>query len=139
MTTRSEIVDYARAWDRVRYRHQGRSRDTGIDCAGLIARVGNDTGAMNYDTHNYYRFPTDGDFYPIFNRTGCIEIPLGDRQPGDIVVLRVGGIACHLGILLPDNKIIHAYAKMRKVSIQTYDPVWLLVTDRCYKFPNVTD
>ena len=136
---RETIVAAARSWVGVRYRHQGRSRKKGVDCAGLIACVGRDTGAASYDTLRYHRFPTSGDFYPVFEEGGGILKPLSARKPGDIVTIRVHGITCHLGILTYNNHWVHAFAVQRKVFEQPYGEEWLAQTDRCYAFPNVVD
>ena len=125
------------SWVGARYRHQGRDRVRGLDCAGLIARVGNDTGAMAYDDVHYRRFPTAGDFYKVFEKSGCQRKPLRDRLPGDIITLRVHEIACHLGILVDNDHFVHAFARSRRVVLCPYDDEWQMATDRCYEFPSV--
>jgi cell wall-associated NlpC family hydrolase len=44
MLDRQHIVDTARGWLGVPYRHQGRRKDKGVDCVGLIIGVGAELG-----------------------------------------------------------------------------------------------
>jgi cell wall-associated NlpC family hydrolase len=52
MTMREQIVEEARKYLGVRFRHQGRTV-AGIDCAGLILNVGNDLGLIEYSETGY--------------------------------------------------------------------------------------
>ena len=130
MKSRAEIVEYARSWIGVRYRHQGRTRRHGLDCAGLLARVGNDLGILEFDSHNYHRFPTDNSFYKVFLQGGFVRTE--DPKAGTIAIMKVAGVPCHTGILTGEGTVIHSYAPYRKVIETVFDPE---SADAYYEFP----
>lgn len=51
MATRAQIVEEARSYLGTKWLHQGRTRD-GVDCAGLVACVGNALGLIAYDRND---------------------------------------------------------------------------------------
>lgn len=59
MTPAAEVVAAARAYIDVPFRHQGRSRKEGLDCAGLLIRVAHDLGLTKFDIRGYKRLPDD--------------------------------------------------------------------------------
>lgn len=107
---RDLIVREAKSWLDITWRHQGRTR-RGIDCAGLVLNVGNDLKLMNYHCNNYPRNTQRDHFISHFKIFG-IQVPLKDRNHGDMLLFRDGIYACHCGILeVVDGVeyIIHAY------------------------------
>jgi cell wall-associated NlpC family hydrolase len=104
-----EIVARARARVGVRFRPQGRSPESGLDCIGLVAEALG-AGAVRAD------YPLRG------GSAGRLEAGLqaaGLRRvfasrPGDVLVMRAGPEQLHLA-LLTSNGLVHADAGLRQV------------------------
>lgn len=106
------LVDAARGWLGVRWRHLGRSR-TGVDCIGLVLLALRDCGIHIPDPAPYTREPQgtrllDG----IQQHARRVE----KAEPGDVLLFRLGLYGGHVGIAsahpvhgLP--AVIHAYAR----------------------------
>ncbi|MDQ4088503.1 MAG: C40 family peptidase [Pseudomonadota bacterium] len=116
--TGEEVVRRARALIGVRFRPQGRSRDTGVDCIGLVA-----VALEREDVRQDYRL-----------RGGCqaeLERGLeasGMRQAdglaaGCVVVMRPGPEQLHLGIW-SGSGLIHADAGLGRVVERPGAPPW---------------
>jgi len=136
---RSEIASCARAWLGTRFRHQGRSAE-GIDCAGLVIRVGNALGLIDFDTHDYARSP-DG----VRMRRACdaqlVRIEPAHLQPGDVGLFRIEADPQHLAIFGDyfggGVSMIHAYAPAHKVVETRFDAAWRAKLVAAYAFPGV--
>ena len=130
---RDTIINEARKWLGVRWKHQGRSK-SGVDCAGLVIRVAYDLGISTYDTTGYSRSPTNINFLHKFNEAGAIPKPINDRTVADIAVFEQYGYPCHCGILT-ENGLIHAYLPRKKVVEEGIGKMKLIAT---FGFPGVT-
>ena len=117
--TRDQIVDCARSWLGVIWRHQGRNR-SGVDCGGLVACVGQGLGVfpVEADAFGYDRLPTLN--LMVRTMSGWMRKKTGpefdDRRLGDVVVMKPTNAykwPSHLGILsrLPSGELgmIHSY------------------------------
>lgn len=137
MITRDDIVNEARGWVGVRWKHQGRSR-AGIDCAGLIVNVGNELKLTNYDTNDYSRLPDPTVFVDKFER----NLDVGDINnilPGDVLVFRQLQFPCHTGIASIKHDVlhlIHAHAPRRQV-IEEPLALWADNLRFCFKYRGV--
>lgn len=110
------IVGTARSYIGVPWRHQGRTR-RGIDCVGLIIRVGREVGVMDYDVSSYQRRTVGVEFLHHF-RAAMDEVGIRGMAPGDVLVLRDGVYPCHSAILASKDgrsTIVHAHALRRGV------------------------
>lgn len=115
---RDRIVEEARTWIGTRWRHQGRSR-RGIDCGGLILRVGWSLGLipLDQDYRAYGRQP-DGFSLTAVCRTILEERPTTELLPGNIILLRdvVEGWPTHMGILASRDggglNLIHSWVQL---------------------------
>lgn len=123
MPTRAEVVAAARAYDGVRWVHQGRSK-AGIDCAGLLIRVHLDLGLPVRDMQGYKRTP-DGLLFlnNIRSQTVIAPAPL----PGTICVFKETLLPCHVGFFTEKHGVIHilhSFAPQGKVIEEPYDHYW---------------
>lgn len=110
------IVDEARRWLGVRWRHQGRSSQ-GVDCAGLCLCVGNALGAEIADSTGYPR-RQDGTRLLAYLTDALQPVKKGAQAIGDIAVFNESGFPIHVGFLAEKESIptvIHAHARRRKV------------------------
>lgn len=121
MITREQIVAQARTYLDVKYRHQGRSRDTAVDCVGLVMCVAADLGIPYRDVGGYSRRP-DGTLMPeIYAQT---EPVAGPGQAGDLAIFHWAGEPMHVAIMTSADSIIHAFALNRMVCEHRLDAQW---------------
>ncbi len=113
----NKIVLAARAYVGCRYRHQGRDGVTGLDCAGLVIKVGHDAGITSFDSSNYPRRPNSKVFRETLLRAGCL--PRAKPEHGDILRMASAGWPVHIGVYEVDENgldwVIHAYLPAKKV------------------------
>ena len=137
--TRNQIVNEAMKWENTPWRHQGRNQ-RGVDCAGLIIRVGNDLEIIKYDIRNYPRHTHRDAFIRHFQAV-LKEKTVPQRLKGDVVLLRDGIYACHCGIIdyAQDGTefIIHAYQPRGKVVREEVTKEILSKMTHCFSFPEV--
>lgn len=139
MQKRNQIVEEARSYLGVRWRHQGRSR-TGIDCAGLIIIVGNSLELMNFDFRAYRRHPDGVVFLKLFREQAKEEIAPQKAVAGDILVFHDHKYPVHCGILTKDTEpryFIHAYARYRKVVEEHFSKDWQQKVVSAFIYPGV--
>lgn len=113
--TRKEVVHTARAYLGLPFVHQGRSKQTGVDCVGLLVCMGQDFGYPDLqDAEAYRRIPSANVIRSILS-VNCDEIPMEEAREGDIYLMRLGGRKPrHASVLCFDQRygdepcIIHA-------------------------------
>lgn len=130
---REKIVETARALVGGPWRHQGRSPETGLDCAGLVIWVGWELGLVphDFDFRGYRREP-DGRTLAQALALHAVQKQWPNWEPGDIVLLRDISTRwpCHMGILAVRPKseypnLIHSWAKMKRRIIEVrFDEEW---------------
>lgn len=116
MITRQQVIEKAREYKGTPFVHQARLKGIGIDCIGLIVGVGKELELFDYD-HTVYNRYSDGTALMFHIKQVFIQIPVGERQPGDIVIYWVDKNTKHpqhVGIL-SDWGIIHTYDKVKEV------------------------
>lgn len=103
-----------------RWRHQGRSIETGVDCAGVVVLVCRELGAVppGFDVTGYLRAPNPAAFIQKF-RDWLDEKPVAEMQPDDVVLMHDHFYPCHCGILSVHPRygtlsVIHSSAGLRK-------------------------
>jgi lipoprotein Spr len=112
------IVARARALIGVRFRPQGRSRDTGLDCVGLVAEA---VAAANVPRDYALRGSSPQRLAAGLAAAGLrrVDAPL----PGDVLAMEAGPGQLHLGILSGDG-LIHGDAGLRRVVERPGLPPW---------------
>ncbi|WP_342237169.1 hypothetical protein [Inquilinus sp. OTU3971] len=118
-----QLVDAARAYLDVKWRHRGRSR-FGIDCVGLPLLAARDIGYAIEDVPEYVR---GAHGYDVVREIAARTRPasLAELREDLIVLFRDGVYPCHCGILgvSPQGawSLVHAYATAGKVVEEPYD------------------
>lgn len=134
---RQQIINEARTWLGVPWRHHGRNRQ-GIDCVGVGVVVTRDLGIADYDTLTYGRVPSPGLLDGLRNIAN--EISLQDALPGDFLVMRDSAYPYHVAFLSEKHgvrHIIHAHARRRMVVEEPYMHEWPGMTVAAFKFKGV--
>lgn len=124
--SREQVIRIARGYLGVRFQHQGRTRN-GLDCLGLLIRVGQDIGYTDFDFTAYDRTP-DGEFFLQEMCRHLHLIPVEQAQPGDVLLMRYFAFPQHVafisGVLAEGWKVIHAF-NQRGVIEHDLDRRWL--------------
>jgi cell wall-associated NlpC family hydrolase len=120
--TRAQLVNRARDYLGVPWRHLGRSR-AGVDCIGLVLLAARDAGLDLPDPAPYQREPQGARLLAGVLAHGR---RVGVAEPGDVLVLRMGVYAGHVGIATTHRGygvpgILHAFALRRHVVEQPMD------------------
>lgn len=96
MTTAENIVTEARTWLNTPFRHQGRLKGLGVDCAGFVALVAQNAGLTYVEIPSDYKPQEDGTAMMRMLSEYLDFIPTEDVQPGDILAL------CDEALRFPD-------------------------------------
>jgi cell wall-associated NlpC family hydrolase len=91
------------------FTERGRTR-AGADCWGLVRLVYEDRGISLPSLSDTYASTTDRDDLNRVaqgTKSAWHEIPYGDEEPYDIVLMAIGGRECHVGIVTEPGKMLH--------------------------------
>lgn len=119
--TPEEVTAAARDWIGVPWQHQGRGR-RGIDCIGLIQRVGDVFSLQYEDKTGYAREPTGTEFLHHLRRY-LTHVEGNAIMPGAVGVFAQSKFPCHVGFFSMKNNVlhlIHANAAAHKVVEEPY-------------------
>lgn len=128
---REKVVEEARKYLGVRWKHQGRGRNEGLDCVGLIIVVAKGLGYKPFDLTNYSHYPGAKAIIGGLE-TSCKRIPIKDIKPGDILMLQVNTPEPWHTAIVTDKGMIHAYALNRRVVEHRIDESWMKLISRAY-------
>jgi cell wall-associated NlpC family hydrolase len=132
--TPEDCVRKARTWLGVPFLHQGRSRESGVDCLGLLVMVADDLGLRfgeqsPGETHtlNYTKLP-DTQALAAGLAHFLSRVDDGVMRVSDVVLMCLEGRAQHVGLLSDYAHgglgLIHAYAPARAVVEHRLDAHW---------------
>jgi cell wall-associated NlpC family hydrolase len=110
-----EVVAAARRCVGARFRVQGRTRDGGLDCVGLVAIALHEAG-VRVRAPGDYRLSGDngGRFEPALSASGLEGHPPGAARRGDILLIAPSQGQRHLAVRTPDG-FVHAHAGLGKI------------------------
>ena len=132
---RKAIVEKAREYLGTPFHHQGRLKDIGIDCIGLLAGVAHELNIFKHDNTAYSRHP-DGKSLMLELEKYLDEIPKSEMQMGDILVFYISTrtkYPTHIGFKT-DYGMIHTYQGSGKVVEHAFDDKWKKRLWACFKF-----
>ena len=140
MITRKQICDTSRTFLDTPFHHQGRLKNVGVDCAGLVVEVTKELEIFKeeYDYQGYSKIP-DGLQLLAHLRKNCKEKNINEYKQGDILLFRFSQYPQHLGIMLEDGYFIHSFMRARKVVIQTLSQDWKDYLIGVFEFPDLID
>ena len=116
-----DFIDRARALVGTRFRPQGRSPDTGLDCVGLaLAVFGIPAEAVrrNYLLRGEHGRELKTQILRFFRR-----VTTSARAPGDLVLSQLAADQLHLSIWT-GGTFVHADARLRRVVETPGEPTW---------------
>ena len=133
MPNKIDIINEARKWLGIPWRHQGRTKK-GIDCIGLILNVGKSLGLIDYNLRiqNYSRLPD-----PINTQNTINQYVLQSEEmdTGDILWIKITNIPMHFAFYDKEKgTIIHSFQTIGKVAEQTFDNKWRKRLHSHYRF-----
>lgn len=131
MTTAAEVIVEARTWIGTPFRHQGRKKGVGVDCAGLVIGVARTLGLSDADYIGYGRQPAGG-LLPrlLAEHLDAIAAP----EPAAVVLMAFGREPQHLGILTDVGTLIHAYESIAACVEHRFADVWGARVRAAYRF-----
>lgn len=116
------------------FRHQGRLPGVALDCAGLVLAVARAVGVEAVDFPGYGRQPFQGQLEAALAAQPGLElVAIADRQPGDVLLMRIARDPQHLAIL-GEGTLIHAWADAGQVCEHRLDERWLARIVAVYRF-----
>jgi hypothetical protein len=128
MPDRHDILRTARDYLGTPWRHQGRLKGHGMDCAGLIICVAAELELFDCRIRTYRR-QADGNTLEAACREFLDPIPLAAVRPGDILMLDDHQrYPCHLALVGDRGQpfsLIHAVAGYRQVVEHRFSVEWL--------------
>src|SRR5262245_33676873 len=139
MLLRDQIIAEARTWLRTPFRHQGRVKGVGVDCAGLVVMVGQSLGLLTYDTREYGVIPNPRRMKGLLDQY-LVPIQLGEFKPGDVVYMAFKQFPVHPPMhlaIVTDVGIIHAFATNKIVVEHSLDAEWRGRFRNAYSYPGV--
>jgi NlpC/P60 family putative phage cell wall peptidase len=137
MTTNLDIVREARSYIGSPYHHQGRSKQFGVDCLGVVVGISKTFELFDHDFPGYSHYMNDTLLESELGK--CLtRIDLDVCQPGDVVTFWISkpGVARHVGILSPAG-IVHTYANIKRVTEHRLGDSWLKRINGVFRFPNI--
>ena len=132
--------------------HRVKGKNGGIDCVGLVLLVAEelgisykDTAAMRGRDYLNYRTNSLNSFVLLECKKRLIEKPIMDLQPGDVIVMKLPSIACHVGIVTERagvHYMVHALNSGNKknpgrVTEHILDAKWLHHVCGAFSYPGV--
>lgn len=129
LITGKDIIKIAKTYLDTPWKHQGRVKKVGIDCAGLIVKVMEELGLdISFDLIAYERIPDGLKLAQLCNENGK-QKTFNEVEDGDVLLFNVLGNPQHLGFYVKENGIdyfIHAYGdkSVNKVCIMRLDSKW---------------
>ena len=139
--TRQQIVDCARSYMGVRFKHCGRTREEGLDCFGLVIRVAWDLELSEFTLVGYGHYPHAPSVRATCDKQ-MIRKPLSTMQPGDVVLCANKHWECHLAIVGDGRtsfSLIQSLAAQKRVVESPLSAEYRSHIRSCYQLPNVQE
>ncbi len=141
---RNKIVEEARKFKGVPFKHQGRSRKQGIDCVGMLIILGEENGFYKESLENN-RYSKNPEVFKIKETLDEILVPIDKDKfkEGDILLFRIPFHPQHVGIVTDYSDqsygIVQAYQTIGKVVEHRLDQKWIDRIVKAYQVPGVEE
>jgi cell wall-associated NlpC family hydrolase len=122
---RAAVVAEAMTWLGTPWRHQGRVKGAGVDCAQFVIACYRNAGLIpDIDAGNYPRdwhIHKSEERFLSFVPSFAAEIGEADARAGDLVIFRIGRVYSHGAIIVAWPQGIHAAIQARQVVLCDLD------------------
>lgn len=120
------------------FREMGRGCD-GCDCWGLVRLIYAERAGLNLpDYLGHYEGCDDhrslGDLIP-HEAADWIDVPRGEEQAGDVLVLRMRGVPMHTAMVVGRGVMIHVHSGINTVLENYNRPQWTQRVIGIYRHP----
>lgn len=132
MARANKIVLKAREYLGTPFRHQGRLKGVGVDCAGLVVCVAHELKLSDFDFRAYGPMPNASKLQMILNEQ-MDKIDYSDATVGDVYLMKFDKEPQHLAIIT-DIGLIHSYADAGSVVEHRIDDYWRSRIVGAYRF-----
>lgn len=137
----AHVLRIARDWIDTPYQHQASVKGAGCDCLGLVRGIWRSLYGTEPETPPNYT----PDWAEKTGRETLLQAaerwldPADRAQPGDVLFFRMkpGSPCKHVGILAPNDRLIHAYWG-RAVVESWLRPFWAARLVRTFSFPPIS-
>ena len=135
---RTDIIIEARSWMGTPYRHQGRMKGIGADCAGIVIGIANALGLAHCDRRGYSRLP--GTEFQLEVSRQLVPIPFQELLPGDLLTFAFRSHPQHIAIVtdIEPLKILHSHFSAGRCIEQALDDAWRSRIRGSWRFPELT-
>lgn len=133
--TADMVVETARTYLGTPFRHQGRIKGLGVDCAGLIVGVAKELELSAFDSKDYGRVPSADKLREVLEQE-MVAIQISEAKAGDVYLMSFDAEPQHLAIIT-DYGIIHSYSAAKKVVEHRIDDNWKRKIRGAYRFKGV--
>lgn len=151
MATPQDIIVAARSLVGARYAHQGRNREVGFDCAGVLITVGQLAGVSEFEFLGYSADPDGYMFESLLEEKLRRLNSVWFARPGDVLSFDFGKGTQHVAIItkLIENRfdwrrftVVHAIRRPSRTAIGVLEgpltPIYSDNLQRAYAVPGVT-
>lgn len=124
----------------IKWAHQGRNPDVGLDCIGMprwaFSRQGRLPDELEAEFDAYHRIPNGVRMVSIMRRW-FPEVPTNDQQElaripdarsGDLIVMYWKRNPCHMGVLVNQTEVVEAFKKDGFAKIRKGPPLLPIAT-----------
>ncbi len=129
----NEIIKVAEEWIGTPFHQQGRQKQVGCDCVGLILGVAKEICAKSithdpWDKCDIHAYDSMTDSYllleliPKYFQENTIS-----PQPGNILLIQITDSQYHLSIQSHNNRIIHSCSSIGRVISHKIIPTWKVI------------
>lgn len=141
---RAQIIAAAHSWLGTPYHHQARVKGIGVDCAQLMAGIAIEAGLIAHDTvlpqdysPEWHLHNRDEQLIEHLVRFGCVQKPVEETEPGDIIGFKIGRAVGHLGLMLENDQFIHAQCMSdpKQVVLNSLSAEWKKRHTVTFSFP----
>lgn len=112
------LIAACRSFMGVRFRHQGRNPEIGLDCAGMLGAGLRKIGRTFLDVKGYGREPHKNGLRAALVSNLGPPIAMADMRPGDVPLMRFDGEPRHVGVLTDLGGrlgLIHVHSENKRV------------------------
>lgn len=133
----NDIIRVAEEWIGTPFHQQGRQKQVGCDCIGLILGIAKEVGAVSLtnqpwdkcDIHTYNALTDSQLLLNLIPKYFKESIYFNDSKisPGEILLIQITESQYHLSIKSNNNKIIHACSSLGRVVSHKIIPTWKII------------